>query len=88
MHSGSSTGHALPIATKTLRKDLKEPKIQITIIGRGQNVQQLTCNIDLSNYFYYLFFSFVLLEPKPFVFKWKVPGAKNSEKSAKKCEKV
>ena len=52
-------------------------------------MQQLTCNIDLANSFYYLFFSFVLLELKPFVFKWKVLG-KNSEKvpkSVKKCEK-
>ena len=40
------------------------------------NVQQLTCNIDLSNYFYYLFFSFVLIALKPFVLKGKVPGEK------------
>ena len=53
-------------------------------------MQQLTCKIDLSNSFYYLFFSFVLLELKPFVLKGKVLG-KNSEKvpkSAKKCSKV
>ena len=37
-------------------------------------MQQLTCNIDLSCYFYYLFFSFVLLELKPFVLKGKVLG--------------
>ena len=43
---------------------------------RRTNVQQLTCNIDLSNYFYYLFFSFVLIELKPFVLKGKVPGEK------------
>ena len=48
------------------------------------NVQQLTCNIDLSSSFYYLFFSFVLLELKPFVLKGKSPG----EKTLKKCEKV
>ena len=51
-------------------------------------MQQLTCKIDLSNSFYYFFFSFVLLELKPFVLKGKVPG-KNYEKvrkSAKKCE--
>ena len=46
---------------------------------RRTNVQQLTCNIDLSNSFYYLFFSFVLIELKPFVLKGKVLG-KNSEK--------
>ena len=45
----------------------------------------LTCKIDLSNYFYYLFFSFVLLELKPFVFKWKVLGEK-SEKVPKKVK--
>ena len=47
-------------------------------------MQQLTCKIDLSNSFYYLFFSFVLIELKPFVFKGKVPG----EKILKKCENV
>ena len=40
-------------------------------------MQQLTCKIDLSSSFYYLFFSFVLLElAKPFVLKGKVPGEK------------
>ena len=43
---------------------------------RRTNVQQLSCKIDLSNYFYYLFFSFVLIELKPFVLKGKVPGEK------------
>ena len=47
-------------------------------------MQQLKCNIDLSNSFYYLFFSFVLLELKPFVLKGKSPGGK----ILKKCEKV
>ena len=46
-------------------------------------MQQLTCNIDLSCSFYYLFFSFVLLELKPFVLKGKVPG-ENYEKCEKK----
>ena len=46
------------------------------IFRRRTNVQQLTCKIDLSNYFYYLFFSFVLLELKPFVLKGKVRGEK------------
>ena len=48
-------------------------------------MQQLTCKIDSSNSFYYLFFSFIILELKPFV--W----GKNSEKvpkSVKKCEKL
>ena len=34
------------------------------------------CNIDWSNYFYYLFFSFVLIELKPLVLKGKVLGEK------------
>ena len=54
---------------------------------RRTNVQQLTCKIDLSSSFYYLFLSFVLLELKPFVLKGKVPGEK-LWKSVKNCEKV
>ena len=53
-------------------------------------MQQLTCKIDLSSSSYYLFFSFVLLELKPYVLKGKSWG-KNSEKvpkSVKKCEKL
>ena len=46
---------------------------------RRTNVQQLTCNIDLSCSSYYLFFSFVILELKPLVLKGKVLG-KTSEK--------
>ena len=46
---------------------------------RRTNVQQLTCNINLSSCSYYLLFSFVLIELKPFVLKGKVLG-KNSEK--------
>ena len=45
-------------------------------VRRRTNVQQLTCDIDPSSSFYYLFFSFVLLELKPFVLKGKVPGEK------------
>ena len=45
-------------------------------MDRRTNVQQLTCNIDLPNYFYCLFFSFVLIEQKPFVLKGKVLGDK------------
>ena len=50
-------------------------------------MQQLTCKIDSSNYFYYLFLSFIILELKPFVLKGKVLGEK-FWKSAKKCENV
>ena len=39
-------------------------------------MQQLTCKIDLSSSFDYLFFSFVLIELKPFVLKGKVLGDK------------
>ena len=46
------------------------------LMPRRTNVQQLTCKIDLSNSFYYLFFSFVILELKPFVLKGEVPGEK------------
>ena len=51
----------------------------VTCLGnnrRRTNVQQLTCKIDLPFSFYYLFFSFVLLELKPFVLKGKVLGEK------------
>ena len=49
-------------------------------------MQQLTCNIDLSYYSYYLFFSFVLLELKPFVLKEKVLG--EIMKKCENCEKI
>ena len=45
-------------------------------VRRRTNVQQLTCKIDLSCSLHYLFFSFVLIELKPFVLKGKVPGEK------------
>ena len=53
-------------------------------------MQQLTCKINLPFSFYYLFFSFVLLELKPFVLKGLVLGEKYEKvpKSAKKCEKL
>ena len=57
----------------------------MNICRRRTTVQQLTCNIGLSNSFYYLFFSFVLIELKPFDFKGKALGEK-FWKSAKKCE--
>ena len=50
---------------------------------RRTNVQQVTCNIDLSCYFSYLFFSFVLIELKPSALKGKVLREKTE-----KCEKV
>ena len=65
--------------------DSRRPFLGWGEIRRRTNVQQLTCKIDSYNSFYYLFFSFVLLELKPFVFKWKVLGEK-FWKSAKKCE--
>ena len=57
------------------------------VFRRRTNVQQLTCKIDSSNSFYYLFFSFIILELKPLVLKGKVLREK-FWKSAKKCEKV
>ena len=45
-------------------------------VRRMTNVQQLTCKIDLSSSFYYLFLSFVVLELKPFVLKGKALGEK------------
>ena len=56
------------------------------IFRRRTNVQQLTCKIDLSNSFYYLFFSFVLIELKSFVLKGEVPG-ENYEKVPKSVKK-
>ena len=58
---------------EVLRGDLRQ---RVPFARRRINVQQLTCKIDLSNSFYYFFFSFVLLELKPFVLKGKVPGEK------------
>ena len=50
-------------------------------------MQQLTCNIDLSSSFYYLFFSFALIELKPFVLKGQVLG-ENLQKSATNYETI
>ena len=50
-------------------------------------MQQLTCNIDLSCSFYYLLFSFVLIELKPFDLKGKVLGEK-CEKNVKISEPI
>ena len=69
-------------------KILKITRLPVMIFRRRTNVQQLTCNIDLSNSFYLLvFFSFVLLEQKPFVLKGKVLG-EQIWKNVKKCEKM
>ena len=51
-----------------LLKSWPTPRQLPTPLGGGTNVQQLTCKIDLSNSFYYLFFSFVLLELKTLCF--------------------
>ena len=64
------------------------------ISRRRTNVQQLTCNIGLSSSFYYLFFSFVLIELEPFVLNGKVLGEKfwksvtNYEKSVTNYETI
>ena len=48
----------------------------ICFIRRRTNLQQLTCNIDLSCSLHYLFFAFLLIELKPFVLKEKALGEK------------
>ena len=63
-------------AVCSLRGNLSLQETSYQKNRRRTNVQQLTCKIDLSNFFYYLFFSFVLLELKPFVLKGKVLGEK------------
>ena len=75
--------HLKPLFHLTIQKRQHQRNLDVT--RRRTNVQQRTCNIDLSNSFYYLFFSFVLLELKPFVLKGKVLGEKfwKSEKVRK-----
>ena len=51
-------------------------------------MRQLTCNIDLSSSFYYLFFSFVLIELKPLVLKGKVLGEKFRESVKNRKKRV
>ena len=68
-----------------LRVSWEKEGLGLNISRRRTNVQQLTCKIGLSNFFFYLFFSFVLIELKPFVFK-RGKGEK-FWKCAKKCEK-
>ena len=89
---------AIPISQKDgngpqalLPKLLAESRIKddfACFSRRRTNVQQQTWNMDLSCSFYYLFFSFVLLELKHFVLKVKVLGEKSwrSVKIDKKCE--
>ena len=57
------------------KKDRERERQSERIDRRRTNVQQLTCNIDLSSSFY-LFFSFVLIQLKPLVLKGKVLGEK------------
>ena len=60
---------------KLLQKPVfTRPGCRQVTVRRRTNVQQLSCNIDLSCSFYYLFFSFVLIEFKPFVLEGKVMG--------------
>ena len=73
LHAGIGPWMALP---RNFRETTETLFHISCLVRRRANVQQLTCKIDLSSSFYYLFFSFVLLELKPFVLKWKVPGEK------------
>ena len=70
---------AFGIASECCRKRLFGKEFR-----RRTNVQQLTCNSDASCSFYYLFFSFVLIELKTFCFEEESPGGK----TLKMCEKV
>ena len=83
---------AVGVAFLTTRSGREHQNAQTSVSAlqtrRRTNVQQLTCNIDLSSSFYYVFFSLVLIELKPFALKGKVLG-KNSQKMwkiMKKCE--
>ena len=73
----------IEIASRPLTKEFSTLPISVILYRscagmnrRRTNVQQLTCKIDLPFSFYYLFFSFVLLELKPLVLKGKVLGEK------------
>ena len=66
-------------STILLSIEMREDLVFGTIDWRRTNVQQLTCNIDLACSFYYIFFSFVLIELKPFVLKGKVLGEKGEK---------
>ena len=56
---------------------------RVRVYRRRTNVQQLTCNIDLSCSCCYFFFSFVLIELEPLVLKGKSPGGKILKKNVK-----
>ena len=80
------------IAASTHVCDLTQAAILVALKHieqiKSRRVGGQTCNIDLSCSFHYLFFSFVLIELKPFVLKGKVLGEKWYEKVWKKCEKM
>ena len=60
------------------------------LTGDSEEDKRATTNIQhqcVQLFLFYLFFSFVLIELKPFVLKGKVLG-ENSEKSAKKVPKI
>ena len=92
--SGVGGGGQILILKCTTPSDLAQLGPWALLNRRRTNVQQLTCNIDLSCSFYYLFLSFVLIELTPFVLKGKVLGekvrksAKNAPKSAKNSETI
>ena len=72
-------GLPLPLPRAEKKKKISETSakhLSATSLYRRRrtNVQQLTCKINLSSSFYFLFFSFVLIEP--FVLKGKVLGEK------------
>ena len=67
----------LPTCCQNKSEQINQGKpLSAPFFRRRTNVQQLTCNMDLSCSFYSLFFSFVLIELKPFVLKGKVLGEK------------
>ena len=70
---GILVGHPFANANHGCNREIPN-RLMFLQVFRRTNVQQLTCKIDLSSSFYYLFFSFVLLELKPLVFKWKLLG--------------
>ena len=89
---------SVPLALRECGKSAFQPGIRKSmvpikfppVIGRRTNVQQLTCNIGLSNSFYYLFFFFVLIELKPFVLNGKSRGKNHEQvrKSVKNYETI
>ena len=76
-----------PVASNFLVRPAGSPENTWDIGRRRTNVQQLTCNIDLSCSFKNIFFSFVLLELKALVLKGKALGEK-FWKSVKNSETI